>query len=789
MRHIARRLVTTLAAIACAAAHVAAHGAGPAASTGPQAPQLDPKPLAESKAETAAIQPCRAHGGDTRRPRIGLVLSGGGARGLAHVGVLKILERERIPVDCIAGTSMGAIIGGLYASGMSAAQIEAEIAKIDWDGVFTTRVERSELSLRRKEQDFEIPPLIEFGIKDGQVRAPASSVSSRGLEVLLRRYTLPVRRLRDFDRLPIPYRAVATDMETGQAVILKEGDLAVAMRSSMSVPGLFAPLEVENRLLGDGGLVNNTPVDVARAMGADVLIVSNIGTPLAGRDTLGSLVGVTAQMITILTEQNVQRSLATLSPQDVLIAPRLEGLTAGDFNRARDFIAQGEIQADAAALRLTALQLPEPAYQQWRTAHTPATDPPPTLAFVEFRGSDLTHPQGQAKNLVSRPGQVFDEKTAEADARRLAARDDYVRADYRLVQTAAGEGLVFDLEDKPWGPNYLRAGIDLYADSRGTSRFNIKLAHDRHWLDGHGSEWRNFLRLGTDSTYQTEWFRPLDWQPGWGLQPFFSPSAGLDTHDVTVWSRDGRDEVGRLNRFTARIGADLGFTWREFGELRLGLQDEIWRDAPEVVTAQWMGPTERATRRETSARLRLVLDQLDYAWFPRRGWRVEGQLSHVLRASGFRDPATGQDMRADDFQRYELLGQSVYSYGPHTLSLLGRAVVSDRSIASGEGRYGLGGFQQMSGFARDQLRGDNLVFLRANYYVRLATAVLSRGLWAGATLEAGNTWDRRRDVSLDKLRHSMSLYLGADTPVGPLFLGTVYSPDTGGGLILYLGRP
>ena len=259
----------------------------------------------------------------TARPRIGLVLSGGGARGLAHVGVLKVLEELQVPIDVLTGTSMGAIVGGLYASGLRADVLERELSAVRWGQVFTNRVERRLLSQRRKEEDFEVSSAIELGIQHGELLAPTSAVSSRGLESLLRRYTLPVRDVGHFDQLPIPFRAVATDMETGAAVVLDKGDLALALRSSMSVPGVFAPTEVDGRVLGDGGLVNNLPIDVARALGADVVIVVNIGTPPGGRDTLNSALGLTSQMINLLTEQNVQRSLATLGPRDLLIAPVL----------------------------------------------------------------------------------------------------------------------------------------------------------------------------------------------------------------------------------------------------------------------------------------------------------------------------------------------------------------------------------------------------------------------------------------------------------------------------------
>jgi NTE family protein len=186
---------------------------------------------------------------------------------------------------------MGAIIGGLYASGMDAERLEKELLSVNWDEVFASRVDRPLLSQRRKEEDFELSPVLEFGMRDGELRAPLGALSGRGLESLLRRYTLPVRGIRDFSQLAIPFRAVATNMETGQPVILGSGDLALALRSSMSVPGVFAPTEADGRILGDGGLVNNLPVDVARAMGADIVIAVNIGTPLSNRDALSSAPG------------------------------------------------------------------------------------------------------------------------------------------------------------------------------------------------------------------------------------------------------------------------------------------------------------------------------------------------------------------------------------------------------------------------------------------------------------------------------------------------------------------
>ena len=229
-------------------------------------------------AATGASQPAAAP-----RPKIGLVLSGGGARGLAHVGVLKELEAARIPIDYVAGTSMGSIVGGLYASGMTPAELERRILAMEWDSMFADRPPRDQLSLRRKEDDLRLSIPLEFGMRDGGLRAPRAAVGSSGLETMLKRLTEGVPGDVKFDRMPIPFRAVATDLVSGEAVVFEHGELAAVMRASMSVPAAFAPVEIGGRLLVDGGLVDNLPVDVVRRMGADIVIAVNIGTPLAGR--------------------------------------------------------------------------------------------------------------------------------------------------------------------------------------------------------------------------------------------------------------------------------------------------------------------------------------------------------------------------------------------------------------------------------------------------------------------------------------------------------------------------
>ncbi len=716
--------------------------------------------------------------GVAERPRIGLVLSGGGARGLTHIGVLKVLERERIPVDLIAGTSMGAIIGGLYASGMDAASLERELLLLDWAQVFASRVDRQHLSLRRKEEDFAFSDAVELGARNGELRAPQGTVSSRGLEVLLRRLTLPVREHTHFDRLPTPFRAVATDMETGEALVMDQGDLALALRASMSVPGVFAPIEREDRLLGDGGLVNNLPVDVVRRMGAQRVIAVNVGTPLSGRAALGSLLGLTTQMINILTEQNVKRSLATLWDEDVLISPGLGELSSADFERAAEFIRIGEASTEALLAELRPLALGPADYARWRQARSRSEPPSPRLAALRFEGSEITRPERWLPVLASQAGAAFDATKAVRDTRLLAASGDYARVDFRLEPGPAGDTLVFDLEDKPWGPHYFKIGLDLATDSEGLGSFNLRLTHNRHWLNRLGAEWRNQLAIGRSPRLFSEWYQPLSSQSGTGSDWFGSAWGELLLRRVRLFDEQGT-EYAQLRRRAFATGVDLGKPFGRMGELRIGPWQEATRWTRLLGELSAPAPALRQLQHLYGLRAQARVDQLDEANFPREGWRLvmSGVLGHQ----------TGVDERA---HRLELEATQARSWGPDTLNLHARLARTEPVPGIPGGPYALGGFLQLSGLRSEQLSGNALLLLRAGWYRRLADApVLTRGWFLGGSLEAGNTWLAPRDISLRGLRWGASAYLGADTGIGPLYLALGRANDGATSLYLFLGRP
>ncbi|WP_302175015.1 patatin-like phospholipase family protein [uncultured Hydrogenophaga sp.] len=738
--------------------------------------------LAQTPPQTPAVT---ADGGS--RPKVALVLSGGGARGFAHVGVLKALEAARVPVDMIVGTSMGAIVGGLYASGMTADELEREILAVQWGDLFNSREPRQMLSQRRKEEDFELSPVLALGFRDSEFRLPTGAVSSRALEMLLRRYTLPTRHLESFDQLPTPFRAVATDMETGRPVVMDSGDLATALRASMSVPGVFSPVTVGERILGDGGLVDNLPVGVARRMGADIIIAVNIGTPLAGRETLGTVLGITAQMVNILTEQNVQASIATLTPSDLLLTPPLGRLTSADFERAPELVRIGREYADSMTEALQRFAAPPDRYARWVSARVEQavgnTERVGRIASIRFEGVDERRAERLAASMDTGVGQRVDVDRIEDDLQKLAATGDYERIDYSLVRRPGTdrEDLSILVRENNWGPNYLRLGIDLRTDFQGQGAFNLRLSHNRHWLNDSGAEWRNRVQLGETLGVFSEIYQPL----GLASERFVAAYVDARLRRVELFGASG-DALALVQRQGVQVGADIGWPIGlrgTIGEMRLGVIGAQRATTPELVSSAIPANIAQTQRwREAGLRATVIADQLDYANFPSKGYRAVGEAVVGRRSY--------DNLPSDRFDRVEASVTAVKSWGPHTLNLGARlARASDVPLGAVD-EYSLGGFQQLSGYRVGQVAGNYLAFGRLTYYRRLPVdAGPARALFAGGSLEAGNAWASRRDVSLSTLRGAGSLFIGADTGIGPLYLSLVSAPRGFTGLYLFLGRP
>ncbi|MFG6430154.1 patatin-like phospholipase family protein [Roseateles sp. LYH14W] len=705
------------------------------------------------------------------RPRIGLVLSGGGARGGAHLGVLKVLRELQVPVDVIVGTSAGAIIGAAHASGMSPDEIEAELKPLNTALLFHD-VARTDLPVRRKDDDSRnfIGP--EIGIGPKGLLLPTGAVAGVSLEAVLRRLTVR-QRGEHFDQLPIPFRAVATDVTNAEMVVLARGSLATAVRASMALPAIVSPVELDGRLLVDGGISRNLPVDVARAMGAEVVIAVNIGTPMLQRQELKSLLSVSEQMTRFLTSKNVNQSLTELTPQDVLITPELGAVGSADFDRMLDAAAAGETAARAAAAQLQRYRISPEAYAALQSRqHAGSALPTATLAEVRIVGAQRVNPDTIRSAMQSQAGQPFDEAKADADMRRIYSTGDFERVNYHLVQRDDG-GQVFtaDVTEKSWGPHYLRAGLGLSSDFRGSSYFNLMLSHRLTWLNSLGGEWRNDLQIGRVDRLRSEWYQPLNT----GQQTFTAVHLESRREPFDLYIQEQR--ISRFRREQTVLGADAGLAFAGIYELRAGVRRGRVRLGTDtgVIPGKELVPSTDVGG--VAARLRA--DTLDSTRFPRNGVALD--LNYFLSRARLG--------AKDEYGKVDLSLQGAVSSGPHSLRA---AVYATQPTGSndlpGYELAQLGGFLRLSGYRSGEFVGTRMRFARLVYAWRISAPGLLDGMYLGLSAEVGRINDQLGESPQRTLR-SNALFLAADTPLGPVYLGYGRGASGRSATYFYLGLP
>ena len=708
------------------------------------------------------------------RPRIGVVLSGGGARGLTHIGVLKVLEELRVPVDYITATSMGAIVGGLYASGVPAPAMEKLVTSLDWPSLFSDQPPRRELTVRRKIEDATYTVPLEVGFRDFSLRLSTGALSGQNLELLLHGLTWRDDEIGSFDRLPIPFRAVGTNLVDGKEIVFDRGPLYIAMRGSMSIPGIFAPIDVDGRMLGDGGLVKNLPVDIVRAMGAEVVIAINIGTPLMTREQLSSFVGVAEQSINILTEQNVraQRQLLDQS-RDVLIEPDLGDLSASDFDKGARFIELGEKAARAASAALSRYSLPAEAYAAYRDAMRRPLGPAETgLAFAGVVGTEITNPQVLQAQVGLSSGAKLDLTEAQRDIATLYGRGDFERIEYRLVDRDGQRGVEFVAAEKPWGPNYLLFGVGFSSDTEGENAFGLRIRHKRVWLNSLGAEWINDIEVGTTNRARTELYQPLDLAQTVFAAPY--ASVGIVPEDIF---RQGA-KVAEYGVLDERVGIDFGYVFGSWGELRVGPQFIHQRGSPVVATPEF--PVTKSD--QWGIALLGRIDTQDNAYFPRHGLRIT--------ATAFSGTQRQQDVDRS-VTRGEVDAHQSFPFGDRDAINLGfRAAATTLFDPTLPGNFRLGGFLNLSGLRTGELEGAYLARARGVYLHRMGTLpIFGNTYYYGGSLEIGNVWQDRSAITFGNTYKAGSLFFAADSPLGPLYIAWGHTSRGDSTWYLLLGRP
>jgi NTE family protein len=597
-------------------------------------------------------------------------------------------------------------------------------------------------------------------------------VSGVQLETVLRKLS-KVRGSHRFDDLPIPFRAVATDLVTGKAVVLSEGELASAMRASMSVPGAIAPARLDGRLLVDGGLTDNLPVGVARSMGADVVIAVNLGTPLLDADQLNSVLGVTNQMVNILTEQNVQASLASLKPTDVVILPQLGGFSAADFDHLPLTVPIGEAAARAVTDQLTKLSVPLAEYDAWR-AHRLAGTQDAIEAVDEIRFKELHHVNADtaAKVLQTKPGTPIQQEELDRDMRRIFGTGDFEHVSYSILIEPGRRVLDIDAVEKSWGPDYLRLGLGLSSDFQGDANFKLLASYRKTWLNSLGGEWRTDLLVGQTSRISTEFYQPLE-----PSQTFFiTPSAELLRRSQDVFQ--GTQRIATYDVRMAGVGLALGAQFTKYGVVQLGVVRNTLRADLDTGPPALAPPLE--SQSYTGILMQGGVDQVDNLNFPRSGY---GASFQVLAANAGSSNGGGFGRAVADGTFAASLGEHTFNFGFKAGSSVGANPMPTPLF------FQWGGFLHQSGYPTGALLGEDIAFARVMYYKRLLQWSLLDGVYGGVSLEIGRVGRPLVPTNDSGVLRSGALLLGVDTPLGPLYLGYGRTTQGIGSFYLNLGRP
>jgi NTE family protein len=687
------------------------------------------------------------------RPKIGLVLGGGGAAGVAHIGVLKVLEENHIPVDVIAGNSMGAVIGSLYASGMSAADIEKVAKELDWIKLFSDDPSHQIKSFQQKQQSSDFFSAFSVGLSKDGVKLSSGLIDGQRLMFELRRLLAPVEHISDFDRLPIPFRAVATDIRTGETVVLQQGNLATAVRASMSIPGLFAPVTINKRLLVDGLVSNNLPVDIARQMGADILIVSSI--PPDNNKKLESALDISVQAMDLLMRKTSAAQLASLTPQDILIQPPIGDIGSLEFNRVAETIPLGVkgARAQLAALqRLAAVSQDDGATSRQAKLHSPVDDVM-TVASIQIENDSSLSEAVLREKLGIRAGDKLDDKYLQAGLDRLYSLGYFSLVDYSLHQRPGGD---YDLKvmahKSAEGDKRISAGFALGDDFNGDTRYQAGVKYVRQGLTDKGTELRAQGVIGNRMLAQVELYHPLRD----AKETFVAPRAWYQERDATIVSNGQQLAALRAQEIGGQT--DVGRALGNAAEMRAGVFYQ--RVKPQVKTGTVALAADSLT--EAGIKLRYQADTLDSVNFPTKGGRFTAEYTHGT---------TGLGSDAN-FSRIELEGEQVWSKDKH------RFIASGRTVANSNNEKGVlyasGDALQTGRLAfsdNKQLIGNYTLEASLTYMRQLAEIPHIAKLHVGASVGESQAWQQRDAVDLGHLRTTAGVFVGGETPVGPAFVG------------------
>ena len=691
------------------------------------------------------------------RPRIGLALSGGGALGLAEIGILQWMEENHIPVDRVAGTSMGSIIGAMYATGMSPAEIRAFAEKINWDQALLPEPVYSQLSYRRKQDRRDFLVQAPLGLKHG-LNGPNGYNPGQGVGLLLDRIAFPESGAASFDDLPIPFRCVATDMQSGEAVVLRDGSLALAVRASMAIPGVFTPIELKGRMLADGGMVQNIPVETVRAMNADFVIAIELRLPPGDISQLESLTGVLSRAIDVMITQNERRSL-TLA--DAKISVDMKGFWVTDYSRVDELIHLGYKTAATQGAPLLRYAIQDPA--EWQRYLDERADrkrsPIKKVDAIEVTGADPDTDRRIQQRLSKNIGQPLNLPRLETQLTRIAGQGQFDDLGYEGFAQNGVPALRVTAHEKTYGPPFIDLAVNV--EGSGVAAFDFSAGARVTFMDiaHHGGEWRNDLLFGSSNLAASEYFQPLG-QSGIFVAPYAFASKFARN------SFTGLTRVAIFGDERAGGGLDFGYDSGRRSEFRFGYEIFDAKLSP-LAGAAGLPIVHGSTGQ---FRARYVWDGQDSPSVPSNGSRVVVSLSRVLQSPGVTSPVLQFDLQTSNFIAVGDKTSLFFDVSGGT---------TFRGNAGPFQVFQLGGPFRLGAYLPDEFLGNHYAYSSIGFRRELykLPQLIGKKVYWGGWYEAGTTFGvPGNNPGPVAVRGTFNLGMIADTIVGPVAIAGSVSP-------------
>jgi|HubBroStandDraft_6_1064221.scaffolds.fasta_scaffold00151_32 NTE family protein len=703
----------------------------------------------EQQARPSEDPPARSTSSEAKpRLKIGVALEGGGALGLAHIGVLQWFEDHHIPIDYIAGTSMGGLVGGLYATGKSPEQLKTLVEEQKWDLIIQGEIPFGDLTFRRKEDLIAYPNSIKLGLKHG-LSLPSGLNTGHDISLLIDRETLPYSNLRSFDDLPIPFRCVATELVSGKEEVFSHGQLDQALRATMSLPGIFSPVREDDKIYVDGGLVGNLPTDVVRKMGADIVIGVHLEVAPGKASDIQSLPSVLGRSIEVVIRENEIRGMAGA---DLIVKVNLQDFTSMDYQKSLPIIAKGKEAAAEKAKVLAPYSLDNAdwaAYIANRNSRRQTLVPIPQ--FVKVEGVDPLTEKSIERFLHPLVGKQIDTKSLDQLLTRLAGIGKFSSVGYRLGLVDDQEGLVITVTEKSYAPPILQLGFQV--DGTQTDDVTYTQAARITVMDvaGFRSEWRTDFSFGNTYGIASELYKPLTAVSRW----FAAPRAEVSQTAFRIYDKGNPRAEYRLR--SGGGGADIGYGFSRFTEVRFGYEIGYIGALLRLGTPDFASHNGQASY----GRVRFITDHTDSPVIPRSGYRIESNFRAFDHYPSATETIPALDARIEFFQPISR---------PASVFLIGSGGTTFGRNESGIPLYFIGGLSTLSAYGNNELSGEQFYAFRAGYLRDIFTLppFVGKKVYAVAYYDFAKMYG---DINESRFPNDVAAGVVTETFIGPLLIG------------------